>query len=151
MTATRKLIFALVFAVSVGLLIIGLGTGYGNKPTQNVGDEVPPEQFTQSQNSQSGKDTTPAAPTQTPKVPSKEVPIKSGPKVLTMAEAVVIAERIGKGYTMKAERKDRPDISFKFEIMSIDGTKKRIELTADGQLKPESKTTETKAGKKRPN
>ena len=144
MTVTRKVLFSLVFAVAVGLLIVGLGAGYGNK-TPDAGDQnaTQPETKTAAKD-QASKSTAEKAVKQEP---AKET---SAPKILTMAEAVIIAEKFGKGYTLKAERIERPTLSYSFEIQSIDGTKKLIDLTAEGQLKPLSKTVMNKTGKKRP-
>jgi hypothetical protein len=67
------------------------------------------------------------------------VPAGAPPKVLSMAEAVAAAERAGKGTVTKAERRDRPDVYFKFELLGHDGQKQRVELNADGSVRVERK------------
>jgi len=60
---------------------------------------------------------------------------RSGSKVLSFAEAVRTAERLGKGQAVRAERRDKPEVHFKIEVQGWDGMTRRIELAADGTLR----------------
>jgi hypothetical protein len=57
-----------------------------------------------------------------------------GYKIISMAEAVTIAERTVHGYTIKAERLERPVIAYKVEIVQLDGSRIAVDLAADGKF-----------------
>jgi uncharacterized membrane protein YkoI len=59
---------------------------------------------------------------------------KGGGKVISLEEAIAIAEKLGKGKAVKAERKgEGSDASFKVEVVGKDGTKSKIQLNAQGE------------------
>jgi hypothetical protein len=82
------------------------------------------------------------APAVAPRQPTESAgppPAAGSPRpktVITLAEAIAIAEKTGQGYAIKAERRDKPQLSFRVEVMGVDGQKRRIELNADGSLRP---------------
>lgn len=152
MTTHRKLLFAGFLAIGITGLIVALNASQGTGQ-QTVEQSVvradpprPPQEKT--------PETNPGKAADAKAIPAKE-PTKTGPKVLSMAEAVVIAERVGKGYTMKAERKEKPSLTFKFEILSRTGQKVRVELDPDGTVRnvpsmtSEERSEERRGGEKK--
>lgn len=121
MKSLRKLLFALVFACFVAGLSIVLAPGQNaDSGVAQADDKKAPEQT-----DKSGKD-------RLPKNAGAGVP---GMKAISMAEAVTIGERVGKGYTLKAERKDKKEqLTFRLEILGFNGAKQRIELRGDGEV-----------------
>jgi hypothetical protein len=120
-----KILFALLVTVSVAGLILGLSPGDAkddgrqeNGPTVAQPQHVP----------------RPAAAAPVKTSTSQETVGLPG-KSISLAEAVVIAEKLGKGQALKAERKDKPEIAFRIEVVGEDGQRSKIELTGDGQPK----------------
>ncbi len=138
----RKLLAAVLFALVIGTLIIGMGPGYGQHDAERTNDfaNVAAEDQNQSEPEPLAKK---AATIDPPQAVEKSVPLAvkptlakdPGPKAVSMAEAVTIAEKLGKGYAMKAERTERPAVSFKIDVMGIDGIRTNIELAADGKVR----------------
>jgi hypothetical protein len=154
MSTTRKVLFSVVFAVVVGGLIIGLGTGYGGwgGARTEPGAKVEPNDPTKSAPDQPGKEIPIKGEPEKKDPPIKADPaVKEGPKLLTMAEAVTLAEKIGKGYTMKAERIDQPNLRYEITVAGINGKNSIIDLAGDGKVLPPSKSTTapTMKGKKK--
>ena len=153
MTTTRKVIFALMFAGATALMIVGLGAGYGRKTPEPGDDQFVQVPAKAAQDTPPAKESSPnPAPKQEVKEPALKEPAKepAKPKILNMAEAVTVAEKFGKGYTLKAERIERPTLAYTFEIMGIDGVKRQIDLTAEGQLRTAPTKTGASKNKKRP-
>jgi hypothetical protein len=61
-------------------------------------------------------------------------PRPAGPAI-SLIEAVTIAEQLGSGQAIRAERKDKPEVSFKVDLLLPDGRRTKIDLTADGRVK----------------
>lgn len=75
----------------------------------------------------------PGAPEKKPTAPEK----KAG-KVISLAEAIAIAEKIGGGQATKAERKgEGEELHFKIEVEGKGGSKQKIELNANGSRRQE--------------
>jgi hypothetical protein len=74
----------------------------------------------------------------------------SAPAVLTLSEAIAVAEKQSKGKAIKAELKEQPEVHFKIELLDKDGQKVKVELTATGKprTKPEDASPEKKAPEK---
>jgi hypothetical protein len=137
-----RLMFALFFALSVaGLLYVGLGTDLTSGAPKEPTKENPTTNAEQTADK--------------PKEPvNKEDPAKGTArldvKAISLKEAIDIAEKLGKGQAVKAERKDKPEVCFKIDVVGPDGTKK-IELTADGKVKEKKPDEEKKPEEKKPN
>lgn len=146
MITVPRAAFALVFSLGIVALIIGLGPGRSSDTPDVPNPAVPPaaKSISQAQPEGTGSKDQASKEEVKPEAPSK-------PKVLTMAEAVTLAERLGKGQAVKAERKDRPVPSFKIEVLGLDGVKRQIELRADGtQLSNRASEPKIPGKKKRP-
>jgi uncharacterized membrane protein YkoI len=53
---------------------------------------------------------------------------------VSMAEAVQIAEKLCKGLATRAERKDRPELTYKVDVTSWDNKSYQVEVAADGTV-----------------
>jgi hypothetical protein len=153
-TLVTKLIFAILFAGTVAVLLawpVGCRgrTGSGDDdisgagPTGTEKSPIRPDNPSGPAESNTREDTRRRAEKgeevnrtsdkgEEPK--GRAVPAPGG-KSIGMAEAVTIAEKLGKGAVTKAERRDKPDPLFKFELIGRDGQKQRIELNPDGTLR----------------
>jgi hypothetical protein len=145
MKTSGKVVCALFFGGCVVGLLVLLGGG-------DLWKETPPKE-PDTDTRQGDQDKPPDRAEKPPETPGKKASAREMAKAISLAEAVTIAEKIGKGQATKAERKDKPEVNFKIEVVSVDGYKNRVELTADGKVlekKPEEKKTEEKkpAGKK---
>lgn len=132
MVTVGRVVFALIFALVVtGLLVWPIDWNSPKSPLETSAQ---------------------ADPSNPPESPdsAKSASSSGKPKVLTMSEAVVIAERLGKGQVLKAERKDRPEPTFKFEVLSREGQKVRLELAIDGTVKAGPDASEKKPPEKKP-
>ncbi len=147
MKTIQKFTFSIVFSV----ITLGCVVGF----SASNGDFSPVDADTESKAADTQEKAAPAKPIDPPKTqPVAEAPL---PKQISMADAVIIAERTGKGYTTKAERAERPTVTFTFEIMTRQGTKTRVILAGDGKVKSTqlnptdltpTKSTKIGAGKK---
>jgi hypothetical protein len=79
----------------------------------------------------------------------KKAPKGSG-RTITLVDAIGIAERLGRGDVVKAERKgDQREIHYKIELRDRNGEKQKIRLGSDGKLsKDDKKDGKKKDGKK---
>jgi hypothetical protein len=144
-----NVVFALLFALLMGGVLVGLGAG-------NFRGDAPQTPQVDGREAAPGKPS--PEPAEKPKEPAGKaaaardaprLPAQPAVKVISLIEAITIAEKIGKGQAMKAERKDKPELSFRIELMDAEGVKNRIELTADGKLK-EKKEDEPRGPDKKP-
>jgi hypothetical protein len=117
----RKLAYAISVTAVVVVLVVGLSAGGSNAQTETT-KPVPQT------------DPVKLAPTvQPPETTAKEPPPPTY-RVVSMAEAVTIAEKSVKGgYTTRAERTERPVIGFRVEVVGMDGAKSVLELSGDGK------------------
>lgn len=149
MNTYRKVLFAGVFALAVTGLLVALNASQGdgqdppNDPDKSIAPIDPNKSSQEKKNLPAKEPATKESPAKTEegKEPLAKEPTKTAPKIITMAEAVVIAERVGKGYTLKAERKEKPALTFKFDILSRTGQKVKIELGPDGTVRSNSEPT----------
>ncbi|MCI0683856.1 MAG: hypothetical protein L0Y71_17255 [Gemmataceae bacterium] len=60
---------------------------------------------------------------------------KAGDQTISLSQAIDIAERVGKGEAVKADRKGTPDgFQFKVDIIRSDGRKSKILLSGAGKV-----------------
>ena len=73
---------------------------------------------------------------------------KTGGKVISLTDAIAIAEKAGQGQAVKAERKgEGEDTHFNVEVVGKGGEKTKIELTATGERRAAKETTKGPPGK----
>lgn len=137
MVTLRKLLVPLSFALVVVGLLAWLSVG-GDR-TDARGEPA--------------RDAVETAPAKDPREKaSKEASSRETSRVISLVEAIGIAEKVGKGQAVRAERRDRPELGFRIEVVGPDGSKIRIELTADGKVKEkkedEHRTPEKKSAGK---
>lgn len=130
--------FAVCFGILMAGLLVGLSSGFKDAPKQPAENSSPiPSDQTEKPRPSAGKES-----------PAQAAANPAG-RVLSLSEAVAIAEKIVGGQAIKAERKGKSEVSFKIEVVQRDGTKSKIELTADGKLK-ETRPPETKRQPEQP-
>jgi hypothetical protein len=122
-TTIRKLLYAFAVAGVVVVLLVLLGNG-------SAGQDAPRNP---------DKTTAPTTPkTEVPVTGPQTLPVHEEPKivgkVITMAEAVTIAEKAVKGYTLRAERTERPVVGFRVEVVGMNGNQSVVDLSADGRV-----------------
>ena len=147
MKTGQKLTISFVFSVITLACIVGFSASKGNF--------APTKTYPTTENTPDHTETAKKSanlPKKEKAVAAVEPPL---PKQISMADAVIIAERTAKGYVTKAERTDRPSVSFTFEIMTREGTKTHVILFGDGKVKSaqanpadSAPTNTTKSGKK---
>lgn len=139
MVSLGKLAFALAFALGVTAMLVLPSSCHRES---NPEPALPPSPRTESH----AADPTPSPQlvnTQDRNTPSTVNPSSTravasdARKPLSMAEAVMAAERLGKGTVVKAERRDKPVVHYKFEVLGRDGQKRQLELNTDGSLRNE--------------
>jgi hypothetical protein len=125
MSLLSKVVSAIVAALLVVVLLVGLSASSNNGAPQAAAEDA--------------GQLTPAEPRADPAPPP---PVRAkgpgaGPagKPISLVDAILIAEKVGKGQATKAERKDRPELSFKIDVLGLDGSKSKVELTGDGKVK----------------
>lgn len=120
MSTLRKLMYPAFFATLVVALVGGFD---GNASSDDDKQPPPPVAKAKPEVSEAGPKSPPpaAAPTQTF-------------KLISMAEAVTLAEKAGKGYTLKAERTERPVVGYRVEVVGMDGNRTVVELSGDGNV-----------------
>jgi hypothetical protein len=70
------------------------------------------------------------------KKPGKK-PDAAAPRMITLAEAIALAEKSSQGTAVKAERKgEGSDVHFKIDLLGKDGQKHKVELDAAGKPRP---------------
>ena len=116
------------------------GKGQGSNVIQIDISKLPPELAKQLQDAL-GKQ--PAA--------KKAAPVKT----ISLTEAIAVAEKAGKGRAVRAELRDGDEPIFKIDVLGSDGSKSKIELTADGKVRggegtPEAPAPDKKKREKRP-
>lgn len=126
MKVLANVVFTLLVALGVSGMLLGLGAREKDKPTT----EAPPEQKEVVQ---------PKAKVE----PEKPAP-RETPRTLSLIEAITLAEKHAGAQAIKAERRDKPEVSFRIELLDKEGGRKRVELTADGKIR------ETKDEPKKP-
>jgi len=63
--------------------------------------------------------------------------VKPGSAAISLVQAILIAEKLGKRQAVKAELRDKPDVHFKIELADEDGEKIKIELDTNGRPRDE--------------
>ncbi|MBL8797611.1 MAG: PepSY domain-containing protein, partial [Planctomycetia bacterium] len=120
-----KALFALLVTASVVGLILALSPHDGDRGAASEGSPSTD------------------APPRVPRPPvaggaraagNSEAPRLAG-QPITLAEAVAIAEKLGKGQAVKAERRDRPEVVFRIDLLDAAGAKSKVELNADGSAR----------------
>ncbi len=146
MNLYRSLLYACGVAIVVIGLVVGLSAGDASGDAQIEPFKTAPP-------------TDPAKPSQAvkPPEPTAKEPPSPTYRVLSMAEAVTIAEKSVKGgYTTRAERTERPVIGFRVEVVGMDGSKSVVELTGAGKVTKKGNqswdaTVKKKKGRERDN
>lgn len=155
MTTPKKIAFAVLFSLIVGGLLVWPGLGGGQQAEDDSPDKGSPgadKVAAKDPPKDRPKPEKPSSERTKPDLPRVDKGKAPRGKAISLAEAIIRAEELGKGMAVKAERKDRPVLSFKVDVLAPDGGRIKIELSADGKLltkKEERKEPEEREGKKR--
>jgi hypothetical protein len=72
-----------------------------------------------------------------------EPPPAPAAKAISLIDAIKIAEKQARGEAVKAERKgDGPELKFKVDVLTSDGKRTKVELTAAGKIIEKDKEPE---------
>ena len=140
--------FALFTAIIVtGLLVFGLGSGGRNESSEPIkkAPVLPPPPVEQAKAIEPVVESPKELPK--PEPVAEEKPAK--PAELSLAEAILIAEKLGKARAVKAERSERPTLSFKIDLVNWEGNKSTLELNGDGKLRELTKGGTLAGGNKK--
>ena len=136
------------------MLVAGLGSGQGRRdePIAPVKKAPAPSADEQAKASEPAKAIVELPTAELPKsVVEQSTPkAKSAkPADLSLAEAIGIAEKLGKAKAVKAERTDRPTVSFTIDLVNWEGNKSTLVLNGEGRVRELTKGGTMSSGNKK--
>lgn len=138
MRLLRTILYPFFFAGLVASLLIGFGGDEGRSRAQEGQPQQPAFQP-----AREIKETPPRG------APAAAVSSTPNFKLISMAEAVTIAEKTVHGYSLKAERLERPVVTYRVEVVQMDGGRTVVDLASDGKVLAKGPPAPPGMGKKK--